>query len=333
MERLGSRAVRVIWSGVRSQTHVVYAASWLRQLLATTTGPITLVDLGVGGFLGKNPVTPADLERLLPRDDRMRRIRATGKRDLVALDHEQRIYLATGAPGIKPWLRTLAAQPSTPIRVVVTDEGIGSYGSWQTRRDAWRREGGSEPWTSVRAVAVATANQVLTSERWSLYRQRSGRWTVVEPVAAEFRRHRIPGRSSTAVFLSQPWVELGVLTDAQFRAHVGQVAEQVTAAGWDFAVRPHPAEDETRFAGFEVLPGFTPAELDLRVTSARAVLGATSTALLNLKAIFGIPAIRLTTPELARLDSGLGRHQRSLLDSYLPPAVEARDLPDALHAL
>ncbi len=324
------RPLRVYVSGIRSRTHVVYAASWLRTQLEGRTGPVIVVDWGGGSFLASRPVTPADLDRLLPQDPRLVRIspRRTGRTH--AAPGEDLAYLAIGAPGIKPWLRLRAAHPLRRIRVIVTDEGIGSYGTWQSRREAWIREGGREPWPTIRALAVFGARKLLTTQRWALYEVRDGQWRLREQVAAEFRRPvrvtQDPISGPYAVFLTQPWVELGVLTDAAYRAHIAEVASACEAAGLEFLVRPHPAETSARYASWRVLTSTSPAELDPRVTSATAVLGATSTALLNLAAIFRIRVYRVGGKELAVLDDQLSQRQRALLDTFLPPTVTPAEL-------
>lgn len=312
---------RVFWSGVRSQSHVVYAASWLRRLLAETTGPVTLVDLGAGSFLGRRAVDAEDLARLLPADPRLTRVPPD---TLRAHRSERLTYLAVGAPGLKPWARLRAANPGARLDVVVTDEGLGSYGTWRTRRDAWLREGGSGLSPTVRAVAVTAGRRLLTTERWALYRSDpDGGWSVHEPVAAEFRRQvGEPPTSSAAVFLTQPWVELGLVSEDAYVHHVGRIGASCDEAGFAFAVRPHPVEDAARYAGWPVWGGPKPAELDPRIAGAGVILGETSSALVNLAAVFGRRAVRVRSPGLAAIEEGLGPEQASLLRRWVGEAVE-----------
>ena len=55
---------------------------------------------------------------------------------------------------------------------------------------------------------------------------------------------------------------------------------------------------------------------------AAGVVGGTSTALLNLAALHGLPSARLVVPGLEHLEDELGADQRALLDAYLPRAAE-----------
>jgi len=328
-------SVRVFLSGVQSATHLLYASSYLRHLIEDTGASVTLVDLGVGQFLGRANVTAQDLRDVLGGDPRVTVVGAKGASRWGSEPGEQCIYVGVGAPGIKPYLRLRARNPSRRLRVVVIDEGIGSYGTWRTRRDAWRRQGGREPWPTVRAMAVAAARDALTNERWALFRKVGADWVVDDRVAATFRtRVALPTpRASVGVFLSQPWVDLGVITEADYLSHVGEVASACRSAGLGFQVRPHPAEPSRRYTTFEMTARSGPAELDPDVAGAALVIGATSSALLNVKALYGTPAFRVATPELAHLDLQLSSGQRSLLDAFLPVARPVAALPEMLGRL
>jgi hypothetical protein len=329
----GTGPLRVYLSGVASRTHAVYAASYLRALLATGPDHITVVDLGLRTFLGRANISSDDLARALPANERLSLVAPPATSRWDALPSEQLIYLAVGAPGIKPYLRLRRAHHTTGLHVVVVDEGLGSYGTWRSRRDAWRREGGREPWPTVRAVAVSWARRGLTGQRWPLYQRINGTWEVQDAVADEFRqkvsRRRTASRS--VVFLSQPWVELGLLTEAAYLAHVDSMARSCAGEGLRLVVKPHPVEASARYGGFDVASSSGPAELDPDIVSAHAVAGLSSTALLNLAAVHGTPAVRLALPELASLEAGLSADQRSLLDRFLPaprpPAALSQGMP------
>jgi hypothetical protein len=132
------------------------------------------------------------------------------------------------------------------------------------------------------------------------------------------------GRSRLAVYLTQPWVELGLVTEHAFGEHLRQVAQACADAGLELAVRPHPAERGGRYAVWHELGRDRPAELDPAVLAAAVVIGTDSTALLNLAAVLGRPALRVSLPQLRHLENGLGIRQRALLDTFLPPPVDAR---------
>ncbi|MFW5469395.1 hypothetical protein ACOCJ4_05045 [Knoellia sp. CPCC 206435] len=331
-------------AGVRSATHLLHAGGYLRHLLATTTGSVVVDYLGSGTFLGRDPVRDEHLHTLLPHDARLT-LRVAGGPAVPAgpagragragragagagAREERRILLSVGTPGIKPYLRLLARERSRP-EVVVVDEGIGTYGDWRTRRDAWRRQGGREPWPTVRSLAVTAASRLLTDHRWALYEDVGGTWRVVPEVAAAFAAS-VAGLAATsspsrlAVYLTQPWVEMGLVPAEAFEGHLRQVAQACTDAGLELAVRPHPAERGGRYAAWHELGRDQPAELDSAVLAAAVVLGTDSTALLNLAAVQGRPALRVSVPQLRHLEQGLGRRQRALLDTFLPTPLDPR---------
>ena len=314
------RPVRVYLSGVKSTTHVVYAASYVRHLLSTTHGAVTLVDLGVGRFMGRANVTAQHVRDLMPADRRLTVVAPEGAERWQAEPGERLVYVGVGAPGIKPYLRLRNTHGLRPIHTVVIDEGIGSYGNWRTRRDACKRQGARGPWPTIRSLAVSASRGALTRERWTLYRPTTEGWEIDSRVACEFRRASTVLTSSTdsAVYLCQPWVDLGLMDEERYLAHLRDVAGACGEAGLRFRVRPHPAEDASRYKDFEVTSTPGPGELDPQVAGAAVVLGTSSTALLNVASLFGTPAYRVAVAELAHLDERLSSRQRSLLDAYLP---------------
>lgn len=343
------RPVAVTLSGVRNRTHLVHVASYVRHLLATRAGEVVVRSLGTGGFLGRTTVTAEDVVDFLPGDPGLTVVTGPDPAALAPGDGVEWVYLAVGAPGIKPWARMVAHQPLHRPHVVVVDEGLGTYGTWRTRRDAWVRQGGGRVWPTVRALAVSTAVARLTDERWALYvredhrpgRRPDGagpaaahpaRWRVNPAVADEFRR-RLPSparRTDRAVYLAQPWVALGLLTADDYLAHLAEIGTAAAAAGLDFVVRPHPADPDDLYRGLPVAVGHGPAEMDPDVVAARVALGSTSTALLNLAALYGTTAVRVRHPRLDHLDLGLGPDQRSLLDQFVPASAEPAGLAPLL---
>ena len=333
------RTVAVTLSGVRSRTHLVHVASYVRHLLATRTGPVVVRSLGTGAFLGRTSVTAEDVVEFLPDDPRLTVHTDADPRALAPGRGVDWVYLAVGAPGIKPWLRMAAHQPLHRPHVVVVDEGLGTYGTWRTRRDAWMRQGGGRVWPTVRALAVTGASTLLTDERWPLYRRLTGAqgrsWAVHEQVAEEFRR-RVPAPGALtdrAVYLAQPWVAMGVLDASDHRRHLREVEQAVRAAGLDFVIRPHPADPEGSYEGLPVAVGTGPAELDPDVVGARVALGTTSTALINLAALYGSGAIRVRHGSLAHLDDDLGPDQRTLLEQFVPRAATPQSLAATIRDL
>jgi hypothetical protein len=133
-----------------------------------------------------------------------------------------------------------------------------------------------------------------------------------------------------AIYLTQPWPDLGVMSESAYLDHLGSVRDECADVGVRLVLRPHPSEDVSRYSGFEVLTSSVPAELAREVVDAAVVIGSNSTALLNLAAVHGTPAVRVTAPELRGLDAALTTRQRALLDTFLPPAVDVDDVGAAL---
>ena len=330
-----SPAARVILTGVRSATHLVYAASWLRHHVEQVDGVVEVVVLDVGSGFGRARVDEPQVRAYLPDHPRL------GLELVVRDDHwrcprdVELTLLSIGLPGTRAWSRLVLTGRGRRPRVVVVDEGIGSFGNFASRRDAYRRQGGTTLHTLVRAGVVSAGGRLLTDVHWSLYRQQGDGWAVREEVAAEFRRRLsgAPPAGDRAVYLTQPWPDVGVMSEATYLEHLADVRRQCEAAGIGLVLRPHPSEDLGRYAGFDLVSSAAPAELSREVVGAPAVIGSNSTALLNLSAVHATPCVRVTAPELSPLETALTSRQRTLLDAFLPAAVPVRELAGRLQAV
>jgi hypothetical protein len=317
--------VRVFVSGVASVSHLLYVTSYLHGLLADRRlTRLTIVDLGLGKFLGAERVTRHDLDEFMPAEDRrVSLVHARGGGRWRGEAGEELVYLAVGSAGVKPYARLLLGHRRR-LACVVVDEGLGSYGSARTRWAALRREGRSPGRATARIAAVALTPVLLRPRRWALYERTGTGWRVDERVAAPFRDRAIrPDHVACAdvVLVAQPWVELGVLTPTRLLQIVEEVGACCREVGLRLRVRPHPAEDAGRYAGLDVDRGSGPVELDPCVLQAVAVVGFSSTALINMSALHGTPVVRLKVPELERLDEEMSVRQRELLATYVGAAV------------
>jgi len=321
-------STRVVLSGARSVTHLVYAASWLRHVVAGLEaaggpeGAVEVVVLDVGSGFGRATVGEAEVREHLPQHPRLRVTTSPRDEHWRASKGLDRVLLSIGVPGTRAWARLFVGGRGRRPLVVVVDEGIGSFGNRRSRREAYRRQGGSSVRAAVRAAVVSAGARALTDVHWSLYERTSTTWRVREEVAAEFRR-ALSGSSpgaEHAVYLTQPWPDIGVMSESVYLAHLRSVRDECAAIGVPLVLRPHPSEDVARYAGFELLASPGPAELAREVVEATVVIGANSTALLNLAAVHGTRAVRVTAPELRGLEAGLTTRQRTLLDTFLPPA-------------
>lgn len=321
---MAADTVHVLVTGVKSRSHLLYVASYVRTRLAQRAGLRMLVSvLPSSGFLAADTVGLDDVRELLPADARM-----TVTDDFPGWrfqDGAEAVYVSVGAPGMRALSKIRRADPRRRVHVVVTDEGIGTYGSFATRRDAMRRQGASAFAASLKAGLVVTSARLFTSERWPAYVPSAGAWSVSEPVAREFGRHLPsdvrPGSSDLAVVLTQPFVDLGLVDEGVYLAYVETLCAAAREAGLRPVVRAHPAERRDRYDRFEVLPGCGTAELDPDVVGASVVMGGPSTALVNLAAMEGGRVLWVSEPSLTALDTDVSKQQREIFDTFLGPRI------------
>lgn len=324
------RPAHVYWGGLTSATHLLYGTSWLRRFTEGGREADVLVE-GFGSFLGRRRLTWDDVAAAAATVPGVR-VRPRVDAGLAAPRDADVWYLTVGAPGIKPRLRLTAANPLRQISTVITDEGFSSYGTWVTRRASWLREGRGVLASTAKALIAAGSTAASRPQRWLLHTRGDEGWSLNPWIASEFRsRVTRSAVTRTAIFCSQPWVELGLVPAAEYTAHVLTVAETCRNHGLAFVLRPHPAEDISRYpATIQVRPGDSPVELDGDAVNAAVAIGASSSALINLSALHGVPAVRVSPPQIAQLDTTLSPAQRSLLATYLGPDTPLDLLGDRL---
>ncbi|TJZ77292.1 hypothetical protein [Chitiniphilus eburneus] len=325
-------AVRIFLSGVASASHLLYVGAYVEARLQAGDR-IVIVCLGFSRFLGRQHVDLDEVRRGLPTHPALRIVGPEA--GWGGLRGETLVYLAVGAPGIKPWLRLKRANPWRPLRCVVVDEGLGSYGDWRARLAAIRREGGKGWRAALRAWVVATAQRILADQRWALYQPHGTGWQVEPRIAAWFRARQtgVADDARRLYFISQPWVELGQVEVAQYRTLLDELRHMASVAGLALLVRPHPAEDRAKYGDLPLDVTDGPIELSRLAAGAVAVVGFNSTALVNLAAIHGRPVFRIELPALAVVEAGLAPRQRSLLDAFLPLPRPAGELASWLATL
>lgn len=321
--------VHAVVTGAKSRSHVLYIASYLRRVLqdVSDAGRLRVSFVPAAAFLTAPAVGVEDARALLPDDPRLSL--EEGMAGWRFAEGARALYVSVGTPGLKALVALRRANGVRPIHVVVTDEGIGTYGSWTTRRDAIRRQGAAPVTATLKACLIAATGKALTSERWPAYRRTSHGWEVTKAVRAEFRAHTEGASRSvrrSAVILTQPFVDLGLIDEKRYVDYVRGLVASCADAGLEPLVRAHPAENVRRYDEFEVMRSRGTAELDPLVVGADAVLGGPSTALINLSAMFGANVVWVSEPSLTFLDTDVSEAQRQIFAAFLGRPVRPVDV-------
>ncbi len=314
---MGHRKITI--SGIRNPSHVVYLSSWLRAVLEDPGVELSVLIVNTGS----EPLPPS-VDRLFSSE----RLRRVDVHPSAPAPHD---YVSIGTPGLKPWIRLRIEHRADQLRAVAIDEGLGSFSTWRQRRRAVLREGGWEPWATVRSIAADASRRFVADERWRLYQRRGDEWEMNERIAAEFRSAASVGSSTEdVIYLTQPWVGLGTVSADEYLSYLREAARHVEALGLRFRVRPRPAEPRQLYQEFDLVPGRGPAELDPDVIAARTLLGESTTALLNMAAIYGSDAIQLRGPLPQFTGGWLSDEQRSLFAHFLGGPIELSRLAERL---
>ncbi|HEX6592498.1 MAG TPA: hypothetical protein VF050_10910 [Moraxellaceae bacterium] len=219
-------------------------------------------------------------------------------------------------------------------RVIVTEEGIGSYGGeWQVLSALWREWRAQGTLTLQRAAAalftrLAKMVYFLPRKReyWQLFDRRSwlprpevvAAYKAVLPALAGARRTEPPLPLPCTLFMSTPLYELGKMDADRFRQLLLAVADN--AGGREqLVIKPHPIEGLEKYAGYRVIAPGTPLELLLLETNPEQVrlVGFSSTTLYTSWLFFNIRPLRVAAGDW--LYDGLSRRQKGIINACTQP--------------
>lgn len=314
-------------SGIRNRTHTVYALSFIRSLILNGES-VTVTDLDGGAFVG-SAATATEWTRFVAEHPQVESVRSLPTHR--PLDY----YVAVGKVGLKPLATIVQSLRRSPRRIVVTDEGLGSYGSTRSRLEALRRERPGRPLSIAVSVIGDLASAAIPATRWPAYRHVDSGWSAVDAVRQEFTRYRSvewapSGARPWVGYFTQPWPEVGVGSVAAHVRRAAGLRDLCAACGHDLLIIPHPAEPAGRYADFQVLGSAKPAELEGGLSALRLAVGETSTALLNNAAWFGIPSARVSHGPDAFCGAPVNGEQQSLLRDFLGDPVPVSALEERL---
>lgn len=335
-------------TGAKSRAHLTYVAAYVHDLLAQhPAGCVRVSVIEAPAFMAAPAVTAETVRDALGADDRITVEAGLPQWKFDPASTAQ--YVSVGAPGMKSWVRLKRANPRRRFDVIVTDEGIGTYGDVAQRAAAMQRQH-VKPWVAwPKALLIAAAARALTTTRWATYLPSGADWEVNPAIAAEFRRGLTSGAGARqaaaghpaphnrAVIVTQPFADMGLIDAATQVAYVQTLAEAAVRAGLVPAVRPHPAEEPSRYElvsvngqPIEVLSGVGTLELDPQIVDARVVLGGPSTGLVNVSALFNTPVVWVSVPGLEYLDTEVSKAQAGIFRSYLGEPVATQDVHSEL---
>lgn len=317
---------QLIISGAKSRSHLVYLASYLRTIVGKDDA-VTAFFLPLPPFLHADAVTLEDARAAFP--DGL--VIKEGLADWSAQD--ETTYICVGAPGIRV-LRTLTkamGRKVSSLRIVVVDEGIGSYGDMRAALAARLRQGEKLPVAALKAALGAGLRHV-PAQRWATFVKKGEHWGLNAKVVAEFSRYASESevRSNEAVILTQPFVDMKLTSEEAYLNYVSKLAAAAKENGLRPVVRPHPAERPGRYKDFAVMDDIGTADLDPQVLQAAVCMGGPSTALINVAAMGGVPVVWTSAPGLEFLDTDVSSAQQEIFSTFLGLPVPLDAVASAL---
>lgn len=232
-------------------------------------------------------------------------------------------------------LSAITASGNPPDTFFSIEDGLGTHGSILYRSKAKTRESSSSllfPLFLVVETLKIALLRVVTFRSGALIRLlastpqgQRGKFIELAPhmrkvlSSGVFAYERAPMAEGTVLFLSQPYVEMGLI-DAQSYLDVVKAAEEhFNSLGKRLQIKAHPAEDLTKWHSHDVCDFDGPVEVLLAENQCTifAVIGISSTALILAKRLFGLRAFRVQHPALSPLkNSGMNSKLESLLEQH-----------------
>lgn len=299
---------------------------------------IGTVEVATHTFLGRTPLT---------RVERVQDLLGIRFRPFQAEEEEARLslrkWLGMVAPGRRPAvlfcspgglpLSALASVarrfPTARVYWCLLEEGTGSYSDLRARRAALSRQRGAPAAAWSRLLPQLVWERVLVGVfgriQWFLFHKSGGKFLpqpeVVKSYGHAIRRlaaamqHRPPVVApDTVLFLSQPVVELGVCSAAEYLAHLDIVRRELAPTA-PFRIKAHPFEDASKFDPELLLDDDLPVEvLALAVGDRLAcIAGLNSTALYTVPLLCDVPTMVCDGAPVAKFIASAGAGARAIL--------------------
>jgi len=185
----------------------------------------------------------------------------------------KRVGLVT--PTKRPYrVYKLISSKAASVKLILTEEGLGSYGGYRQDVKAYLREDLARvKWPLPIKYALALAVIFLlnsyfkfrVNERCFIFdsslrldqRMSSSYLDVLDTLSP--MDFSLPGAGKYILVVTPPVVELGLISEEQLLAELDVLRVSLTGLA-DLLIKPHPIENVTKYRKFAVLPADTPAE-------------------------------------------------------------------------
>lgn len=202
------------------------------------------------------------------------------------------------------------------IQLNLIDEGTGTYmpsSYWdRVNADEFQAQGGIRRYLAIFVKRLALL-PFCRPQSLFLFRKVSGQLKLDKEVAMRYRSFfnevywKACGRvgkqfevigggvtGSVCLYLSQPVVELGLVTEAEYCKIIQRLSAYCNRHGYHLLFKPHPRESfDCNILGVTVIGSDHIAEAIVAILNPKMVIGLTSSALVTIPCLFDIPSISL----------------------------------------
>ncbi len=314
-------------SGVCSITHLLYVSSYIFYSYKNKNDYVILVEK-YNGFLNRKDIPDEETEKWLGKAyfvskklDIKEFYRIPGVSKKSEVEH---IYI--GSVGIKPFIVTKFKLFRHDIKNTVIDEGLSFGSGFISKISSLRRERSINLVHAlmVSFIEVTFKRKLLVDKKWQLYSNYK-----INPVMAEFiKAKNVPFKygDEYILFLSQPWVELGVMKESKYLELLRNIKMTLESHCLKLLIKPHPSELLNRYTDncYDIYKDDSPIELSFDSINCIGLVGFNSTGLINISALYSVPIFRLHTEEMSSLNLSL--KQEHILNEFSGPSRNINEL-------
>ncbi len=192
----------------------------------------------------------------------------------------------------------------TSFAVVVFDEGIGSYGGFFYRFEAYLRESKHGWWHRLLYLAIYPVNQIIlrahyvVDYNWQLIKHvgRDGCEENYQAIAGYCKYFKSisntpkDGRLNKVFLITQPLVDLGLIDNESYLSGLRRLVNEVNRRGCHLYIKPHSSENSSYYESLDakIIASNLPVESLIVEFEPALIVGLSSTALINSRLIMGV---------------------------------------------
>lgn len=231
-------------------------------------------------------------------------------KDIFLNSPEKKDLVFVGSPSVKILLKK-----NNLSEVIVIDEGLSTYAGFKNLKNANKREKNVELsflkynikkiFFLIYSIFIKDIKYFLAFNKKSGYINKDYKKAILDLLVVLGQDIPVENCQKTIVFCSQPYVELGLMSENEYISYLYNIKIKIEDKGGEFVVKKHPVEKIVNYElyGINVLNFDGIIEEYVCVNRIWGVISKVSTSSILLPALFEVESYIVDTEYLIELDS------------------------------